>query len=183
MRHRGFVLRSFAVALQVFLAACSLSSVDSLGNGVCPAGRKACNGACVRDDVPEYGCKASGCIPCVIQNASAICSSSGACTIAVCNKGFTDCNERSDDGCEVETDYDVDNCGKCNKKCEGGSNWTPACSAGACTIGVCTPPAANCNDIASDGCEVGNLNTDNANCGRCHNACPSGQTCSGGSCS
>ncbi|MBP6832410.1 MAG: hypothetical protein KA978_16610 [Deltaproteobacteria bacterium] len=49
------------------------------------------------------------------------------------------------------------------------SNATAACTAGACGVTACNAGSANCNGLASDGCEAP-LNT-LANCGACGVAC------------
>lgn len=174
-RHAAVLL--FLLAVASAAAGCTFSDEDYT-SGECPSGFKACNDACVRTDIAQSGCAQSGCTPCVTPNAKPVCSPAGACTIGVCNKGFSDCNRQTSDGCEVETDYDVNNCNQCGNVCPGGSNWTPACSGGACTIGACERPAGNCNNIASDGCET-NLSTDDANCGFCGRVCEAGTHCNG----
>lgn len=60
-------------------------------------------------------------------------------------------------------------------------------AAGANALGVirlaaaCAGGLADCNGVASDGCEV-TVETDPANCGVCGNVCPLDQTCSLGQC-
>ena len=46
--------------------------------------------------------------------------------IAACNAGFANCNGNAADGCEVNLQTDVNNCGTCAHKC------LMACVAGAC---------------------------------------------------
>ena len=70
-------------------------------------------------------------------NANATCVSS-ACSIA-CNAGYADCDANAATGCEVHTDRDSANCGRCGV----------ACSAGQiCVAAQCINPA-----FASDGTE------------------------------
>lgn len=57
---------------------------------------------------------------------------------------------------------------------------TATCSVGACAIGSCETGYADCNHVASDGCEVDV--TTNTNCGACQVACGTGQVCDQGSC-
>lgn len=66
---------------------------------------------------------------------------------------------------------DSSNCGSCGYVCSG-NNGSPSCASGSCSI-VCNPGYANCDNNASNGCEV-NITTDVNNCGSC------GHTCSGG---
>jgi hypothetical protein len=48
-------------------------------------------------------------------------------------------------------------------------------------MAACAPGFADCNGSNSDGCEA-NINTSTTHCGRCNNACASGQTCTNGAC-
>jgi alpha-tubulin suppressor-like RCC1 family protein len=49
-------------------------------------------------------------------------------------------------------------------------------------VGVsCSAGFANCDGVASNGCEV-NLNTSDSHCGACGRSCPASQTCSSGAC-
>jgi hypothetical protein len=164
------------------LAACNaFVETNSLGNGVCQPGYKACNNQCVATDRPEVGCAQVGCTPCDLANAAAICSRGGACTISTCDKGFTDCDGQAANGCETETGYDPLNCGQCQRICTPDPIKhvaTAACSAGACVVGTCMSGWGNCDEITADGCEA-DLSTDNANCGRCHATCMAGSMCNG----
>ena len=51
------------------------------------------------------------------------------CYIRVCDRGFKDCNDEFDDGCEVDSMTDVDNCGDCDQACDG------VCNEGGCESG------------------------------------------------
>lgn len=64
----------------------------------------------------------------------------------------------------------VTSCAPC-----GLAHATATCHAGACAIGKCDPGYADCNGVASDGCEADLLN-DSGNCGGCHAACASSGT-------
>ena len=78
---------------------------------------------------------------------------------------------------------DVNNCGSCGHVCSL-PNATPTCNNGQCAILSCNPGFADCNGIASDGCEV-NLNSDAANCSACGLVCSfpnASAACSGGGC-
>ena len=86
--------------------------------------------------------------------------------------------------CELGDQTDVNNCGACANICTepAVNNASPACSTGMCTLGACNTGFANCNGLASDGCEV-NTTNDSANCGSCGNICPSGTQCAQSICS
>src|SRR5207244_495983 len=104
---------------------------------------------------------------CVLANATAACTA-GACTIASCSAGYTNCDGAPANGCEVHTAVDTANCGTCGHACST-VNGTASCTAGACAI-ACRSGFGDCNNDASDGCET-NLNTNVANCATCGHAC------------
>ena len=106
---------------------------------------------------------------CSLANATAGCSSS-ACVISACNAGYADCDGIAANGCEINLKTDPSHCNACPTVCNG-TNGTATCSAGACGI-TCNPNYANCNGVASDGCEV-SLKTDTQNCNTCGAACSS----------
>jgi hypothetical protein len=60
-------------------------------------------------------------------------------------------------------------------------NAVPGCAGGACAVVQCVSGFADCNALASDGCEVA-IKTDAANCGACGHACAAGEVCSDGTC-
>jgi hypothetical protein len=95
----------------------------------------------------------------------------GKCTIDSCDDGFDDCNNDPMDGCEVNIDTDVNNCGACDYECPSVDNGVATCIAGECTVGLCDVPFADCNRILSDGCEI-DLNNDIGHCGYCGMMCP-----------
>ena len=55
-----------------------------------------------------------------------------------------------------------------------------SCVGGACTIAACAPGFADCDGLASNGCET-NVNTA-VNCRACGTKCPAGQVCGFGGC-
>jgi hypothetical protein len=101
-------------------------------------------------------------------NANAACVS-GMCTIT-CNMGFANCNMNNADGCEVNTQNNVSNCGSCGLTCPTQANSTPTCNASVCGIS-CTSPFLNCDGMNANGCEV-NPTSDPVNCGSCGVVCP-----------
>jgi hypothetical protein len=69
----------------------------------------------------------------------------------------------------IPTTMDVTNCGGCGVTCAGQhANW--ACAASACAISSCAMGYADCDKMASDGCES-LLATDVNNCGSCGAPC------------
>ncbi|MEZ4404956.1 MAG: hypothetical protein R3A52_00490 [Polyangiales bacterium] len=87
----------------------------------------------------------------------------------------------ADVGCG-DTMSDRNNCGGCGRVCCAGN----ICAAGMC-VNACSPGNTSCPPTTPPvGCFGGgtcrDLSTDNANCGACGNACPTGQVCSAGTC-
>jgi hypothetical protein len=168
-------------------AACSASHASSACTGstcvisACNLGFHDCdddytNGCETADNVDNCGaCHAA----CSASHATSICNS-GACAIGVCNAAYFDCDGRYDNGCEINTSGDVNNCGGCNKKCVV-ANGIPTCSFGQCAVEFCSPGFANCNGVATDGCEV-DTSSDSLNCGFCDNRCGPGKTCVNSTC-
>ncbi len=72
-------------------------------------------------------------------------------------------------GACVDTRSSLAHCGACGAACAP-PGAVGACVMGRCLVASCNAGRADCNDQASDGCEV-DLNTSPANCGRCSNAC------------
>ncbi len=71
------------------------------------------------------------------------------------------------------------NCGSCGNQCEPGE----ACSSGQCTT-TCQPNETLCGADTDAGAApyCANLQSDNANCGCCGNACGPNQGCQNGRC-
>jgi hypothetical protein len=161
-------------------AVCS-GSVCTVSSVTCPSGTADCNGApgdgCEVSTTTVSNCGACG-RACVGANGTATCSSQ-LCGIT-CNAGYGNCNGTLTDGCETNLGTSASNCGACNSLCSL-PNATAGCVASACTIASCNAGYGNCDGLAANGCER-NLNSDNANCGACGNACSAGQLCSAGVC-
>ena len=113
----------------------------------------------------------SGCgKPCAaVPNGTGACAM-GTCTIGSCKMGFADCDKQVPNGCEINTDSDVKNCGSCGNICPAVAHGTGACVGGKCAIASCNNGYADCNLTVADGCEA-NLGTDAKNCGVCGNSC------------
>lgn len=121
--------------------------------------------------------------PCApLPNAQAACTS-GSCSLGPCNSGFENCDNQPANGCEVNLQTSVGNCGSCGLVCDL-LNTNEVCTAGACGIGTCSAGFADCDNTTSTGCET-NILTSTAHCGTCGNACsfPNGTgTCTSGTC-
>jgi hypothetical protein len=156
---------------------CSTANGTSLcANGVCGiascnAGFGNCNGnpadGCETNLNTVANCGACGHI-CSLSNATPFCAN-GACGIAACNAGYADCDRNPANGCEVNLNTDVNNCGACGHACSR-NNATSHCAGGACLVDSCAPGYGNCNLSPSDGCET-NLLSDPNNCGACGHVC------------
>lgn len=153
------------------------------GIGACDPGYENC------DANPANGCEAAlqtsitncgACnVVCDLLNTNEICKD-GACAVGTCVAGFADCDKAAANGCEINTQTSVTDCGTCNNKCDF-PNGAGTCNAGICTLGTCASPWKDCDLQAANGCEK-NLNTDPQNCGTCGNACTTGQVCQNGTC-
>jgi len=102
---------------------------------------------------------------------SAVCNDD-ECAVR-CLAGRRDCNNSPLDGCEVDTNTDIANCGSCGHICptmEGFEGVTPTCSGGVCGS-ECSAGRADCNNNPLDGCEI-DTNTNIYHCGACGAECP-----------
>jgi hypothetical protein len=121
--------------------------------------------------------------PCSAPNVATYTCTSATCGIATCVAGRGNCNNTYMDGCEVDTNTSVSNCGGCGNVCTI-ANGTPRCTGGACQVNTCNGTFRDCNMSASDGCET-NVATSVSNCGGCGQACSrpfSSATCVNSSC-
>ncbi|MGE3636054.1 MAG: hypothetical protein AB7P00_39495 [Sandaracinaceae bacterium] len=83
-------------------------------------------------------------------NSTAVCSSS-ACGYN-CSAGFGDCNAVATDGCEVNLQTSVSNCGSCGFGCNL-PNAVEACSGAVCVVSACDPDAYDVDMVSGNGCE------------------------------
>jgi uncharacterized protein (TIGR02145 family) len=83
------------------------------------------------------------------------------------------------DGCEINTNTSLTNCGACGNVCVF-QNAIAQCVNGACSM-VCNDGYSDCNGDLNDGCET-NTKTSLTNCGACGITCPPGQKCENGKC-
>lgn len=118
-----------------------------------------------RDDINNCG----NCgLKCYVQNGVPKCTD-GICEIDKCNTPYKDCKNGYVDGCETNTNTDVNNCGGCNKKCSAPSAISK-CVNGFCAIDKCENGYKDCDGVYSNGCEIyiaGDVN----NCGDCSYVC------------
>jgi len=124
---------------------------------------------------------------CDLSNATEQCVV-GSCEVLTCDAGFDDCNMDSSDGCEIDTQQNVNHCGFCDNMCPTNMG-TPNCVGGMCGVSSCNAPLADCDGQAANGCEVDTSNNVN-HCSACGAACTvqngnpvcSSSTCSIASC-
>jgi hypothetical protein len=141
------------------LAACNAGFANCDGN---PA-----NGCEINKNTNPNNCGACG-VVCSFPNATPGCAG-GLCSIIACNSGFANCDGNPANGCEINKNTDVNNCGNCNVVCFM-PNATPGCSGGLCVISACNAGFSNCDGNTANGCEV-NINTNVNNCGACGIVC------------
>lgn len=130
---------------------------------VCESGTHDCEGVCVSNSSPA-SCGPSSCTPCSAPaNAYATCADpfQGTCGY-MCQPGFNLCGQQ----CVPES---VSSCGSSCTPCPSVPNSTPVCQSGQCLF-ACAAGFANCNGIASDGCEV-ELSANPNHCGACGVTC------------
>ena len=112
---------------------------------MCAPGQKNCgtaqNPACVDIANDVFNCGGCGITCNAYFTASGLSLShfvtacdSGSCSLG-CERGWADCNGRLDDGCEVDTNADPENCGGCGIVCDGVAGQ--ACVGGRCALEPC----------------------------------------------
>jgi len=176
--------------------ACGIACDSANANELCVSGScqvQACIGT-FRDcnGLPGDGCEVNSATDvsncglcgtvCNLPNANETCVNS-VCEVSSCIGTTKNCNGLHADGCEVNTNTNVNNCGTCGTICDL-PNANEACNSGTCEVGSCIGTARNCNGTHPDGCEV-DINTNVNNCGACGTACNlphANPTCSGGAC-
>jgi hypothetical protein len=134
---------------------------------VCNGKDDNCSG--VIDDVSNIKLECGTKYPSAQMVAAWVCTS-GACQVFGCNPGYKDCDGALTNGCEVNGNTDLANCGLCGNVCST-SNATPSCVSGQCQL-QCHAGRGNCDGNAGNGCEIDLLN-DPAHCGTCTTVCPS----------
>ncbi len=174
-----------------FPRATGLCSGGSCSIGRCDAGFDNCDltasNGCETDlAVSLAHCGACG-RSCAFPRAVGTCNA-GVCSLGACIAGAGNCNGSTLDGCEVDFNTSVANCGSCGAPCSAPANATPTCAARTCGF-ACSAGFANCDGNAVNGCET-NLLTNVMACGACGAMCAlpnavaacRGGTCAVGSC-
>ena len=113
----------------------------------------------------------------------------GTCQINSCSGTFLDCNLTVGDGCEVNSASNQTHCGSCTGPEANCNTVYPSASAhcanSGCVFDGCATDYANCDTVASNGCEV-NSKTDKNHCGNCSTVCAatgaSSTSCNAGAC-
>ncbi len=157
------------------LACCTMTCVDTTtdyqncgGCGkTCNNGWNCCNSMCSNPANDAMNCGGCG-IVCTTPHGTPACVLRN-CAIAKCDPGWADCDGSSLDGCEINTDTNVGNCGGCNNPCNL-PNASPKCVGGMCQVAACALGFADCNMLPQDGCEV-NVFGDVNNCNGCGVVC------------
>ncbi len=98
------------------------------GTGGCAADFADCdmNGSCETNITTLTNCGACG-VSCSSPNTTMTACEAGACKIAECKPGYSNCDNDAKTGCESNTSADSAHCGSCERDCLGG-----ACAAGLC---------------------------------------------------
>ncbi len=73
--------------------------------------------------------------------------------ICKCEKGFDNCNNRWDDGCEANILNDPDHCGNCSIKCNPLNVENPLCKDGNCDYDSCKLMYEDRDSNRKNGCE------------------------------
>lgn len=133
----------------------------------CPEGTTRCRGVCV--DLQRNASHCGACeSACAVANGTAGCAA-GACVVTSCAEGFADCDGNAANGCEVTPTSDIAHCGGCGWACAR-ANANVACIGGECQFVGCQAPYGNCDDDATNGCEV-DLSHEVNHCGACRQRC------------
>lgn len=135
----------------------------------CPTGQTRCGGVCV-----DTSSSASHCGGCGKACVGAESCSAGTCSLK-CEFPNKNCSGKC-----VNIQFDANHCGDCGKVCPSGTKGTGNCTSGSCVL-TCDPGFGNCDDIATNGCEVNYASSD-AHCGSCFKACATTETCLSGKC-
>jgi uncharacterized protein (TIGR02145 family) len=160
--------------------ACAAGQVCENGACVvsCSEGLASCGGSCSNTSYDPANCGVCGNV-CVAEAHGEPFCAAGACELA-CESPFADCDATYSTGCETNTSTSTASCGTCGNVCGAVDHATPGCQNGRCTP-VCSGSFADCDGAYANGCEADTA-TDVAHCGRCDNACATGNRCISGVC-
>ena len=150
-------------------AACAMASCQvaacATGRGDCDL--SAANGCEVDVTSSATNCGTCG-TACNLPNATPACAM-GRCAVASCNAGFADCDLNPANGCEVNLGTSTSHCGMCNNACMF-AGASASCTAGTCTLTMCTAGRGDCDGNRANGCET-DTNATPAHCGACGSQC------------
>ncbi len=144
------------------LGMCTVSTCDA---GFDDCDHDPANGCEKSLDSDANNCGACG-NKCVTPGATTLCQN-GLCAINACAAPQADCNQIYADGCEVNTQTDVNNCGACAKACIN-AHGTTSCAGSTC-LPQCDMGYADCDGNPNNGCETPTNTAQN--CGACGQAC------------
>ena len=138
----------------------------------CALGRGNCDGDSSTDcetnlNTDKDHCGACG-TACALEKATATCAG-GMCRVESCNAPFADCDGNPTNGCEVNTNTNLDNCGACDAKPCPALNADAFCADAQCGF-TCLDNFADCDGKPANGCER-DVSRDISNCGGCGTVC------------
>ncbi|MDP3219087.1 MAG: hypothetical protein Q8S73_33625 [Deltaproteobacteria bacterium] len=152
--------------------ACGAGQLCSAGTCVttCGSGQTNCSGVCRNLPADSDACGACGTVCSGTGLVSRTCG--GSVCNGTCSAGRANCDGNlQGNGCEVDINTSVAQCGGCTGMACSSSNIAAACVGGTCT-GACTVGFADCDgDKRTNGCEV-NTTNNASHCGVCGNVCP-----------
>ena len=125
----------------------------------CPVGLSCLDSICRAQCQQDYDCQ--------VINPFFHCAAN-ACVLT-CAAGTGDCDGDPRNGCEVDLQRDPRHCLACATACASTPHADAVCAATGCGA-RCQPGFADCDGLATNGCEV-ELAVDAAHCGACGRAC------------
>ncbi len=176
---------------------CTAASDRCPAGEYCVAATHACAAGC-RDDAScsssaDGGATTQHCDPashvCVQCVGDAQCPAGTLCVgslcVAGCNAGRAcPTSQTCCGGACIDPQSNVANCGACDARCSA-PGGTALCLNGTCAVGACTAPNADCDGVASNGCETDTAH-DVAHCGACATPCAArshaSASCTAGAC-
>jgi hypothetical protein len=135
----------------------------------CPTGATRCGGICVNTQTDAKHC----------GMCAKACAAGQGCADGVCGV-LCEFPTKNCGGTCINVNFDANNCGACGKICPTGPKGTANCTSGSCVL-TCSTGFGNCDDDASNGCEIDLAATDK-NCGVCGKTCTSFETCLSSKC-
>lgn len=147
----------------------------------CQNNDSCCDGVCV--DLTRSASHCGGCgRSCYLPNVAGVRCANSQCSNRGCEQYFGDCDGNlQSNGCEVNHSFSPLHCSSCGHSCPGQPHRPGVCVLLSCSAsGPCEPGWGDCDAQHFNGCERPLTTT--SDCGGCGAACPSGQTCSSGTC-